>query len=249
MHIKAFKTARIEGKNSCLEDIIEDALPKLENGDILALTSKIVSLCQGRYICKEETSKYDLICQEADLLLQTDQNPYNLFLTIKDGLLIPSAGIDASNGLNVYILYPKDIQEVAFSLWNHLRTKFKLQDLGILITDSHTTPLRRGVTGIALGWCGFEPLYSYVNKPDVYGQPLCVTQINILDALAASAVFVIGEGDEQTPLALIQKAPKISFLDRPPTSQEEQSIKISLEEDLYAPLFQSVKWLKVKHNF
>jgi len=244
MNIKPFKTVRVEGKDICLKDVIEQALPKLENGDILALTSKIVSLCQGRYISKEKISKYNLISQEADLLLQTDQNPYNLFLTIKDGLLIPSAGIDESNGLNVYILYPKDVQEVAFSLWDHLRTNHDLQDLGILITDSHTTPLRRGVTGIALGWCGFEPLYSYVNKPDVYGHPLRVTQINILDALAASSVFVMGEGDEQTPLALIREAPKISFLNRRPTSLEEKNIKISLEEDLYGPLFQSAKWLK-----
>lgn len=243
MHIRALKTPRIEGGES-LEGIISNSLPPLQNGDILAITSKIVSLCQGLYISKEKVSKYDLICKEADLLLETKHNPYNLYLTIKEGILIPSAGIDESNVEDIYVLFPKGIQKTAFSLWTHLRTKYNLQELGILITDSHTTPLRRGVTGIALGWCGFEPLYSYINKPDIYGKPLRVTQINILDALATSAVFVMGEGSEQTPLAIISDAPKISFLDRPPTSQEEENVKIPLEEDLYAPLLLAANWLK-----
>ena len=241
MHIRALKTPRIE-KNEPVEKILDTILPLLENGDILAITSKIISLCQGQFVGKDQISKYDLIREEADLLLETPHNPYNLYLTIKEGVLLPSAGIDESNGENIYILYPKDVQKTAAFIWTYLRTKHNLQNLGILITDSHTTPLRRGVTGIALGWCGFEPLYSYINKPDIYGHPLRVTQINILDALATSAVFVMGEGNEQTPLALIKNAPKISFLERPPTSEEQKSVKIPPTEDLYGPLFLSAKW-------
>ena len=102
--------------------------------------------------------------------------------------------------------------------------------------------MRRGVTGITLGWCGFEPLYSYVNQPDIYGKPLRVTQINILDALATAAVFVMGEGGEQTPIAVISDAPKITFVNRSPTAEEEKRVVISMEEDLYAPLLLNAKW-------
>jgi len=144
----------------------------------------------------------------------------------------------------VYILYPKDVQKTALSIWNYLKTKYCIKHLGILITDSNVTPMRRGVTGIALGWCGFEPLYSYIGKPDLYSEPLKVTQVNLLDALATSAVLVMGEGAEQTPMAIISGAPKVHFLTRPPTTKEEKSVKISMKKDLYSPLLMGARWLK-----
>ena len=54
----------------------------------------------------------------------------------------------------------------------------------------------------------------------------------------------MGEGNEQTPLAIIKGATKISFLNRPPTIQEEKSVIIPMEEDLYGPLLESATWLK-----
>jgi F420-0:gamma-glutamyl ligase len=61
--------------------------------------------------------------------------------------------------------------------------------------------------------------------------------VNVLDALAAAAVFVMGEGAEQTPCALIKEAPKITFSDCPPTEEEVAAFTIPIEEDLYGPLF------------
>lgn len=243
MHIKAIKTHRIERHDS-LKDILDQYITQISNEDILLITSKILSVMQGRLIPKKAITKYALIAQEADALLEDDQNSYDLYLTIKNGILIPSAGIDESNGEGVYILYPDALQKTAAWMWEYLKEKHQLQKLGIVITDSHTTLMRRGVTGIALGWCGFTPLYSYINKPDLYGNPLRVTQVNILDSLATAAVFVMGEGNEQTPLAMIKEAPKISFVDRMPTAEEEKSIIIPMEEDIYAPLLRRAKWIK-----
>lgn len=243
MHTRSIKTHRIALGES-LEKILDQYVLEVKCGDILAISSKIVSLCQRRAVSKSSITKCELIQQEADSILYTDNNPYNLTLTIKHNILIPSAGIDESNGDNVYILYPENVQATAYALWEHLRVKFSIKNLGVIITDSHTTPMRRGVTGITLGWCGFKALYSYVNKPDIYGRLLHVTQINILDALAASAVFVMGEGDEQTPLAIISNAPKISFMTTPPTDEEEKNVIISMSEDLYAPLLMSAPWIK-----
>src|SRR5579883_1125688 len=200
MRIKALRTHRITSDDS-LEAVLDSYLPPLESGDILVLTSKILSVIQGRVIPKDCISKEALIRQEADFILKI-QTPGSHCLTIKDGVLIPSAGIDESNGDSVYILYPEDMQKDAVHVWGYCRQKYGLKDFGVLITDSHTTPMRRGVTGIALAWCGFEPLYSYIGKPDLFGQPLRVTQVNVLDALAAASVFVMGEGNEQTPCAL-----------------------------------------------
>ncbi len=243
MYIKHLKTHPIEVGEDLIH-ILNAYVPTLDEGAILAVTSKIISLCQGRIVHKEDVNdKYTLIKQEADAYIsENEKNMYDLYLTIINGILIPSAGIDESNGNGFFILYPKDIQATAALIWKTLRKRDNLETLGIIITDSHTTPLRRGVTGISLGWCGFEPLYSYIGKPDIYGHDLRVTQINNLDALAAAAVLVMGEGSEQTPLALITQAPRIQFLSRPPSLEEEHKIKIPLSEDLYAPLLESVRW-------
>lgn len=243
MYIKAIKTPRIEFGDSITE-ILDQYLPSLSNGDIIAITSKILSIIQGRFIDKANISKKVLIKREADMILETQNNPYDLYLTIKNNILIPSAGIDESNANDQYILYPENIQELAASIWHNLKKQHNLTNLGIIITDSHTTIMRRGITGLGLGWCGFEPVYSYRGKPDIYAKPLRVTEVNILDSLATAAVFVMGEGDEQTPLAIIKNAPKISFVNRVPSKDEEDSIRISMDEDLYAPLLQAARWSK-----
>lgn len=242
MHVKAIKTHRIESNDS-LQAVLDQYVQEIVDGDILVITSKILSVIQGRVVSKDVILKRSLIYQEADWVLETNDNLYNFYLTIKNGMLIPSAGIDESNADNVYVLYPDNIQQTVVWIWEHLKQQHNLKNLGVVITDSHTTIMRRGVTGIALGWCGFEPLYSYVDKPDIYKRPLKVTQVNILDSLATAAVFVMGEGSEQTPLAIIRDAPKICFLNRPPTNDEEQSVIITMDEDLYAPLLRASNWV------
>lgn len=243
MNIEAIKTHRIEC-NESLEEILDRYISILLEESIVVVTSKIVSLCQGRVVAKSTCNKDELIKKESDAIVDTTNSLYNIYLTIKNHILIPSAGIDESNADDVYILYPEDLESVASNIWSYLRDKYHLNRLGVLITDSHTTPMRRGVTGIALGWCGFEPLHSYIGQPDIYGNPLRVTQINLIDALATSAVLVMGEGSEQTPLAMIKNAPKIRFQDRPPTAQEKESIIIPMEEDLYAPFLMGATWIK-----
>lgn len=243
MEIQAIKTHRVALGESLLT-LIDRYIPTLPEGAVLAITSKVVSVCQGRVVNKDTISKEALIMQEADAVAQGAESPYSIVLTLKEGILLPSAGIDESNADNTYILYPTAIQETAAELWHHLRKKHQVEHLGILITDSHTTPTRRGVTGIALGWCGFAPLNSYIGTPDLYGRLLRVSQTNVLDALAVAAVFAMGEGSEQTPLALLQDLPQVAFTEQPPTPEEVQGLRIPMHEDLYAPLLMGVKWVK-----
>jgi putative folate metabolism gamma-glutamate ligase len=222
-----------------LLELLDAYLPVLEERTILAVTSKIISICHGRIVDKRTISKEELIRREADVYLETENGTT---LTLKNGLLIPAAGIDESNSEEGYILYPEAVQEDAFQIWRHLKEKHRLHELGVLITDSRTTILRRGVTGIALGWCGFVPYYDYIGQPDLFGRPLRVTVSNLLDALAAAAVLVMGEGSEQTPLALITQAPKVAFVDRAPSQEEARFVSLSPEEDLYFPLLRGVPW-------
>ena len=242
MHIKTYKTHVITPKDSLFQ-LIDAYLPKLEEQSIFVITTKIISLCEGSIVRKEEVaSKEALIQQSADAYLD-EETFHSIQLTIKNNILIPSAGIDESNGNGVYILYPKDIQQSATLIWEYVRQRDNLQELGILITDSHTTPMRRGVMGIGLGWCGFKPLYNYIGKPDCFGTPLRVTMGNNLDSLAAAAVFCMGEANEQTPFAVITDAPKIEFQTQPPTDAEVQGLSIPMDEDLYAPLLKNAPWV------
>ena len=246
MQVKVYKTRRITTQDS-LFDLIDTYVPKLENRSVLAITSKIVSLCEGNIVPKDSVaSKEALIRQTAEAYLDYDKAfpaQYSIQLTIKNDILIPSAGIDESNGDGIYILYPKDVQQSAIAIWEHIRKRDKLDEVGILITDSHTTPMRRGVTGLGLGWCGFAPVYSYVGKPDCFGVPLRVTKVNNLDALAASAVFCMGEGNEQTPFAVITEVPRIIFQSFYPTEEEKNDVRIPMEEDIYAPILRNARWV------
>lgn len=244
MQITAYKTHKITPKES-LFAILDKYLPSIPDQNIVVITSKIISFCQNRIIPKANIpNKLELIRKEAEFYLDEKYKQYGVYLTIKNKILIPTAGIDESNGNDYYILYPEDLPGNAVEIWKYLKKRAPGQSVGVIITDSHTTPTRRGVIGIALAWCGFEPLFTYIGKPDLFGRPLKITKINLLDSLAASAVLVMGEGDEQTPLSIISNAPKIIFQDRPPSEEEMKSTTIALDEDLYAPLLTHVNWKK-----
>lgn len=247
MRIQAIKTKKIL-PGACLEEIIADKIPKLDNNTIIAITSKVVSISEKQILTKDSVaSKLDLIQQEADYYLDAPSD-YNICLTIRNNILIPTAGIDESNADGSYILYPKNVQASAARLWSFLKEHFGIHSVGVIITDSHTSPLRRGVTGLGLGWCGFKALRDYVGKPDIFGSPLRVTLSNLLDGYAAAAVAVMGEGAEQTPLAVIDSLNGVEFSDTPPTDDELQQLLMPKDKDLYAPLLNSVLWKKGRHK-
>lgn len=247
MNITAYKTKAVVSGDR-LTAILDESLPQLHNGDIVVITSKIVSICQGR-IQKATTDekKYALIRDESQYYIENDATRrYHMALTVTNNILIPNSGIDESNGNAYYILWPEDPQGEAAHIWKHLTKKYNLTTIGVIITDSHTTPLRWGTTGIGIAWCGFQALNSYIGKPDIFGRPLEVTKANILDGFSAAAVLTMGEGNEQTPLAVISDVPFVTFQNRPPTQEETESLVITLDDDLYSPILTSAPWSKGK---
>jgi putative folate metabolism gamma-glutamate ligase len=243
MKINSLRTRLVQVNESLLA-VLDQYLPSLQEKDVVVITSKLVSVCEGRVV-KAPISKYELIKQESDLYLD-EPNPHGVVLTVMGNLLIPNSGIDESNANGAYILYPLDVFLSAQRIWEHLRQRDDLQDLGVIITDSHTTPMRWGVTGVALGWCGLEPLNNYINTPDCFGRMLKFTKVNVVDALATAAVFTMGEGNEQTPLALISDISKVTFRNTPPSSEEIASLHIPMEEDIYGPLLVKGSWKRFK---
>lgn len=251
MKITAIKTRKIVTNDKNIFEIIDEASPVIEDGSILAVTSKIVSLCEGNVVPVNVTSKEDLIVREADKYLPAALSKYGHYFTITNNTLIPTAGIDESNGEGYYILWPKDAQETANDIREYLSEKHGIRNVGVVITDSTCQPLRRGIYGISLAHSGFQALRDYIGKPDLFGRPMKVTQSNIAGGIAAAAVLEMGEGAEQTPLCLVTELNDILFQHRNPTAEELEELTISLEDDLFAPFLTAVEWrrgLKGAHH-
>lgn len=219
-------------------------MPKLSENSILAVTSKVVAICENRVVPIGAIDKKELVINEADLYIPHEENKYGYTITIKDNLLIPTSGIDESNGNGFYILWPSDPQKWANRIRNYLKKRFGLKNVGVIITDSKTTPLRWGTSGVCIAHAGFKALNDYIHTPDIFGRYLKVTKANIADSLAVAAVLQMGEGDEQTPLAIISDLEFVNFKKNNPSRKELEGLVISLDDDIYASLLKAVNWKK-----
>jgi len=230
METRAIKT-RIFKEN---EDIIKFLLQHIvaKENSIVVLTSKIVSLAEGRVVAlKNKKQKVSLIKKESDLSIETGLT----WFTIKNNMVMAQSGIDESNGNGKLILLPKDSYKSAEKIRRALRKKFKIKNLGVLITDSGFTPMRSGAVGMALGYAGFEGVKNYIGRKDIFGRVLKLTRTNVADALSAAAVLCMGEGMEQQPIAMIAGAP-VKFKDK----INKKELVIPPKKDIYAPLFNKI---------
>jgi putative folate metabolism gamma-glutamate ligase len=244
MNISVIHTHRITPKTTTANDIINRSISSFSEKSILVVTSKIVSICEGRVLQIGKKQKRDIIADEADYVLTGKDVRYGITLTRKHNILIPSSGIDESNGNGQYVLWPKHPQRSANDIRQHLCSRFSIQHAGVIITDSKTTPLRWGTTGIAIAHSGFMALKNYIGTPDIFGRTLKYTKASIVDGLAAAAVVAMGEGKEQTPMAVISDVPFVEFQTRNPTAKELTELAIDIHDDIYAPLLTSVTWKK-----
>lgn len=220
-----------EGEDLAL--FITKHIPKLSEESVLAVTSKVVALAEGRTAAPATARERDaLIRAESDTAIKTRL----VTLTLKDGLYIANAGIDDSNGDGKLVLLPKDSFAAAKRIRDALCRRYKIRTLGVVITDSRVAPLRSGVTGVALGYAGFRGLRDYRGKKDIFGRMLSFTQTNVADSLATAAALVMGEGAERQPLAVIEDAP-VEFASRVNPAE----LLIPLEDDMYRPLFKTAR--------
>lgn len=228
MIIKPIKT-RIFNEGEDLFNFITNYFRRLKEESIVVVTSKIVALSERRTaFIKNALEKEKLIRAESEFAVPTKY----VLLTVKDGMVMASAGIDESNANGKLILLPRDSFKSARLLRKALQRRYGVKHLGVLITDSRTIPLRAGVTGVALGYAGFRGVKDYRGTPDIFGRKLKFSRTDVADSLAAAAVLVMGEGNEQQPLALIEKT-SVEFCDK----THRQELRIDIRDDMYRPLF------------
>lgn len=244
MNCIPIKTRPVQTSQLALEQLIVESIDRLESGTIVAITSKVVSLCEGSVVARDDTDKDTLIRRYSQYYLPAEQSQYGHHFTISHNTLIASAGIDESNGDGGYILWPHDAQATANNIRRFLCEHYGVERIGVIITDSTCQPLRLGTTGIVLAHSGFSAIRNYIGQPDLFGRPFGVTRANIAGGLAASAVLVMGEGAECTPLCIMTGLDFVEFQDRDPSPQELTATRISPDEDLFAPFLGAVKWKK-----
>lgn len=245
MRINSIKTHKITVLDTNILDVLDLHIKSIPENSVLAVTSKIVSICEGSQVKIDPSVDKDRLIEEmSQLYIPRASSKYNISFTVTNNILSASAGIDESNGNGFYILWPKDPQKTANQIREHFVQKFDLKKFGVIITDSKTTPLRWGVTGIALAHSGFSALKDYVGQEDLFGRPFVYEKLNIADSLAAAAVLIMGEGSEQTPLALIEDLTTVDFNDANPDEKEIDDLKIKIDEDLFAPFLKNALWQK-----
>ncbi|MBP6060715.1 MAG: coenzyme F420-0:L-glutamate ligase [Candidatus Pacebacteria bacterium] len=231
MQIQAIKTKVFEEGEDLISFICK-YVKKLPEESVLVITSKVVALAEGRTVeFVNEKQKIALIKKESSFALETKYT----WLTIKDGMVMASAGIDESNAMGKLILLPKDSFRSADEIRKKLKKIFKIKKLGVLITDSRIFPLRAGIVGVVLGYAGFHGVRDYRGNKDIFGRVLKMSRTDVGDSLATAAVLCMGEGKEQQPLALITDAP-IVFAEK----INKKELLINPKDDLYLPLFQSI---------
>jgi len=215
-----------------LTRVLKQSLTNVQEKDIILITSKVVSIHQGDCVPAGEVEKEVLVMKEAEAHIPSEHPAYSSPLTIKHHALFFASGIDESNGNGHYILLPKDPFAAAQNLWRFIRNCFGVHDVGVIITDSHSLPLRYGVMGVSIAFCGFQPVVSHKGKRDLFGREIRLSSTNIVDGLAAAGGVVCGECDETTPVVIARGVPGVVFTE----NDTREELLIPPQEDLYYPL-------------
>jgi coenzyme F420-0:L-glutamate ligase/coenzyme F420-1:gamma-L-glutamate ligase len=190
----------------------------LTAGDLLVISQKIVSKAEGRMVrlsditpspetaaMAEEIGRdprlVEVILRESRRIVRKDKGV--LIVETQHGWICANAGVDQSNvDADTACLLPEDSDRSARALRDGLR-RLTGHDLGIIIADTFGRPWREGLTNIAIGVAGLEPIKSYLGEKDPAGHVLQATIIALADELAGAAEPVMGKLD-RIPVAIVR---------------------------------------------
>jgi coenzyme F420-0:L-glutamate ligase/coenzyme F420-1:gamma-L-glutamate ligase len=195
------------GPGDDLAALIATAAPWLADGDVLVVTSKIVSKAEGRLVDVPVDGPEREIVRDAVLASETARpvarrGPVRIVQT-HHGLVMANAGIDASNvDVSQLVLLPKDPDASARSLRQALRERFGL-DVAVIVTDTMGRAWRLGLTDVAIGAAGIDAIVDYRGTVDAHGNELNVTQMAVVDELASAGELVKRKSD-RVPVAVVR---------------------------------------------
>ncbi|MFB6810985.1 coenzyme F420-0:L-glutamate ligase [Streptomyces sp. NPDC056387] len=182
-----------------LARLIAAAGPGLRDGDVLLVTSKIVSKAEGRIVRAE--SREEAIDAET-VRVVARRGPLRV-VENRQGLVMAAAGVDASNTEpGTVLLLPEDSDASAAAIRAGLRDLLSV-DVGVIVTDTFGRPWRSGLTDVAIGSAGVRVLDDLRGGTDAHGNPLSATIVATADELAAAGDLVKGKA-AGLPVAVVR---------------------------------------------
>ena len=184
------------GPGDDLAGAIATAAPWLADGDVVVVTSKVVSKVEDRLVhvppgADREAARLHAVEEEA-VRVVARRGPLAIVQT-KQGWVMAAAGIDASNvAQDLLVLLPEDGDASARALRAALGEKLGV-DVGVVVSDTFGRPWREGLTDVAVGSAGLPALLDHRGKVDAHGNQLDVTRTALVDELAAAADLVKGK--------------------------------------------------------
>lgn len=202
----------------------------LRNGDILVVTSKIVSKAEGRIV--QAVDRDEAIRQETvRIVAQRPRAEGGLTVIVENrqGIVGAAAGVDASNtDEGTVLLLPVDPDASARDLAKGIRSKLGV-NVGIILSDTLGRPWREGQTDIAIGAAGVQVFEDYAGRTDQAGRTLAVTKPCLADEIAGATDLVKGKATGN-PVAVVRGLGQlVGNLDVPGAA----SIRRPLERDLF----------------
>jgi coenzyme F420-0:L-glutamate ligase / coenzyme F420-1:gamma-L-glutamate ligase len=186
------------GAGADIAGLICAAAPDLRDGDILVVTSKIVSKAEGRVIRADRERAID----DEAVRVVARRGPTRIVET-RHGLVLAAAGVDSSNTApGTVVLLPEDPDGSARRLRKALGERLGIK-VGVVVTDTMGRPWRVGQTDTAIGAAGIAPLRDHRGQPDTFGNTLEVTVAAVGDEIAAAADLVKGK-TTQVPVAIVR---------------------------------------------
>jgi len=178
--------------------VAEHAPDGLQDGDVVVLTSKVVSKAEGRVVPGDR----EQAIREETVRLVARRGPTSI-VENHLGLVMAAAGIDASNvALGMLVLLPLDPDETARRIRTELQARTG-RNVAVLISDTAGRAWRHGQTDLAIGAAGITPLVSFEGSTDDYGNELAVTAPAVADELTGIAEVVTGKLGGR-PLAVLR---------------------------------------------
>ncbi|MBX3094359.1 MAG: coenzyme F420-0:L-glutamate ligase [Cryobacterium sp.] len=216
-----------------LVDLIADAAVangvELADGDILVVTSKIVSKAEGRLVTALD--REDAITAETVRVVATKEHTGGTTRIVQNrqGLVLAAAGVDSSNAPHgTVLLLPEDPDASARALCAGLRARGPR--VGVVLSDTLGRPWRLGQTDVAIGAAGVRALDDLRGGTDAHGRTLEATIVAVADELAGAAELVKGKASG-VPVAIVRGLGHlVGELDEPGAS----SIIRPLADDLFS---------------
>lgn len=174
----------------------------LRHRDVVVVTHKVVSKAEGRIEPAEDDRAYrELAEREARSILRRRGDL--VIAQTEHGFICANAGVDRSNVADGYaVLLPIDPDRSAHRLRMQLQQATDAE-IAVVVTDTFGRPWRRGLVDVAIGVSGLPAILDLRGQPDAHDRTMSVTEIAIVDEIAAAADLAMGKADA-IPVAVVR---------------------------------------------